>query len=87
MRPLTCEEAVQRLHAFMDRELDVNEVAEVRSHVKNCAECHSKFRFEISFHRLVRAQAGGERAPTDLRNRIVHRIGQPGGGRGLETDH
>ena len=81
MRPLTCEEALQRLHTFLDRELDVEEVAEVRTHLENCAECHSKFRFEASFSRLVRAQAGGQSAPIGLRERIVDRIGRPGGGR------
>ena len=78
MRSLTCEEALQRLHTFLDRELDVEEVAEVRSHLENCAECRSKFRFEASFSRLVRAQAGGQSAPIGLRQRIVDRIGRPG---------
>ena len=83
MKPLTCEEAAQRLHTFLDRELDVKEVAEVRTHLENCAECHSKFRFEASFRRVVRTQAGGQPAPTGLRDRI----GQPGGRRGLESDY
>ena len=82
MRPLTCEEALQRLHTFLDRELDVEEVAEVRTHLENCAECHSKFRFETSFSRVVRAQVGGQRAPIGLREKIVDRIGRPGGGQG-----
>ena len=83
MRPLTCEEAAQRLHTFLDRELDVKEAAEVRTHLKNCADCHSKFRFEASFSRVVRVQAGGQRAPIGLRERIVDRIGQPGRGTGF----
>ena len=77
MRPLTCEEAIQRLHSFLDRELDAEEVAEVRTHLENCAECRSKFRFEASFSRLVRSQAGGQSAPIGLRKRIVDRIVRP----------
>ena len=81
MRSVTCEEAAERLHTFLDRELNAEEVAEVRTHLKNCAECHSRFRFEASFRRVVRAQAGGQSAPIGLRERIVDRIGRPGGGR------
>ena len=82
MTPLTCEEAAERLHTFLDRELGVDEVAEVQTHLENCAECHSRFRFESSFNRVVRAQTGGQRAPIGLRSRISERMGRPSGGRG-----
>ena len=82
MRPLTCEEAADRLHTFLDRELNVNEVEEVQTHLENCAECHSKFRFESAFKVVVRAEAGGEHAPIGLWARIANRTGQQGGRRG-----
>ena len=81
MRSLTCEEAAERLHTFLDRELNAEEVAEVRTHLKNCAECHNKFRFEAHFRRVVRAQSRGDSAPIELRERIVDWNGRPGGGR------
>ena len=81
MRPLTCEEAAQRLHTFLDRELDVKEVAEVRTHLENCSECQSKFRFEASINRVVRSRASRQRAPIGLREKIVDRTGQSDGRR------
>jgi len=76
MRRLECGEAARRLHMFLDRELEDVEIAEVQAHLDNCEECHSKFRFEASFRRLVRARSSEQTAPTGLREGLLERLGQ-----------
>ena len=75
MRRLECEEAERRLHTFLDRELEDVEVAEVQAHLDSCRECFSRFRFEASFRRLVRARSAEQTAPTGLREGLLERLG------------
>ena len=74
MKGLDCRQAAERLHGFLDRELDVAEIVEVQAHLDNCEECHSKFRFEASFKRLVMARTSEEGASSSLRKRIADRL-------------
>ena len=83
MRRLGCEEVARRLHTFLDRELEDVEIAEVQTHLDNCRECLSRFRFEASFRRLVRARSTEQPAPAGLREGLVERLGS---GRGPGTD-
>ena len=77
MKQLDCEEAERRLHTFLDRELDEAEIAEVQAHLDDCKECHSKFRFEASFKRLVMTRSSEQAAPSGLREKLVERLQHP----------
>ena len=75
MKDIDCEEAAKRPHTFLDRELDQAEIAEVQAHLDNCEECHSKFRFEVSFKRLIKTGSSQQTAPSSLRDKLA---GGPG---------
>ena len=74
MEELDCREVAERLHGFLDRELEDAEIAEVQAHLDNCEECHSKFRFEASLKRLVMVRSSEEGASSSLRKRIADRL-------------
>ena len=86
MKQIDCEEAARRLHTFLDRELDEAEIAEVEAHLDDCKECHSKFRFEASFKRLIMARSSEQSAPAGLRERLAQRVRQRRGGRKTGDD-
>ena len=74
MKQIDCEEAERRLHTFLDRELDQVEIAEVQAHLDGCEECHSKFRFEASFKRLLLTHSSDQVASPSLRERLSNRL-------------
>ncbi len=74
MKQLDCEEAEKRLNTFLDRELDKAEIAEVQAHLDDCEECHSKFRFESSFKRLIMTRSSEQAAPSGLREKLAERL-------------
>ena len=76
MKELDCEQAAERLHTFLDRELNEAEIAEVQAHLDNCEGCFTKFRFEGSFKRLIKAGSSEQTAPSGLRDKLVGRLGQ-----------
>ena len=76
MKEIDCEQAAERLHTFLDRELDEAEVAEVQAHLDNCVECYTRFRFEGSLKRLIKAGSSKQTAPPSLRDKLAGRLGQ-----------
>jgi len=43
---LNCEECVERLYPFLDRELSEEEQRDVRTHLGLCRHCQHRFRFD-----------------------------------------
>jgi mycothiol system anti-sigma-R factor len=41
-----CQEALNKLYAYLDRELDVESVDVIRSHIGDCPPCGGAFAFE-----------------------------------------
>ncbi|HZT09105.1 MAG TPA: mycothiol system anti-sigma-R factor [Chloroflexota bacterium] len=67
---MNCDEALQLLEQFVDRELTSEEITEVQRHLGACPPCLRLFHFEENLRRLVR-RACNESAPSALRERIV----------------
>lgn len=70
---MTCEEVLEQLLAYLDRELDDTTWAEVEQHLERCRGCFSRAEFERKLKARVRA-AGESAAPGSLRARIRHLI-------------
>ena len=68
-RPLTCEEVLERLSLYLDRELDDAAWAEIDRHLELCRGCFSRAEFERRLKVRVRG-AGEQIAPASLRARI-----------------
>jgi mycothiol system anti-sigma-R factor len=61
---------MRALEAYVDRELDEQEVIEVRQHLEFCPPCEERFRFEAGVKRLVRVCCEQDRAPVELREKL-----------------
>lgn len=69
MEPLNrfgCEEVFQRLDAYLDRELSVDEMRLVREHLETCAKCAREHQFEMVVLDEVRRKLRRISVPEDL---------------------
>lgn len=66
---ISCEEVIERLFDYLDRELDAETSAEIDRHLKRCHDCFSHADFERQLRERV-ASSGTQKAPERLRRRI-----------------
>ena len=66
----SCQEALRRLHTFVDRELSEEEAREVHTHLDACPPCREHFVFQAEMKTLVHACVCRDTAPPELRARI-----------------
>ncbi len=76
---LDCGDCLERLYAYLDRELAPKESSAVRTHLDECVGCEDNFAVEERFLKLVRDCCTEDVAPNELRNRIVTRLRTEGG--------
>ena len=83
---MTCQELAVHIDAFLDDELFVMENLRVQAHLVFCQECRKIVESEAKLRNLIEADAVAERAPAQLRERILRSIGErpsPGRSRAL----
>ena len=66
---LTCEEVIERIFDYLDRELDETTRDQIERHLETCRDCFTRAEFEERLRRKIRA-AGSQRAPDQLQRRI-----------------
>jgi anti-sigma factor (TIGR02949 family) len=66
---LSCEEVLQHLFAYLDRELDAATSADIERHLETCRGCFSRAEFEQRLKARVR-ETGSSQASENLRSRI-----------------
>jgi mycothiol system anti-sigma-R factor len=71
---MDCADCLERLYAYLDRELAPAEVTAVRAHLDDCGGCEDSFVLEQRFLARVRDCCQEDVAPTELRTRIVARL-------------
>lgn len=71
---MDCADCLERLYAYLDRELNPDEVTEVRTHLDDCGGCDDNFVIEERFLARVRDCCAEDKAPVELRTRIVTRL-------------
>ncbi|MEV7972751.1 mycothiol system anti-sigma-R factor [Cellulomonas sp. NPDC089187] len=64
-----CDEKVDRLFAYLDRELGTADAAEVKAHIEECRPCLDEVVVDQVMKDLVK-RCCQEQAPADLRLRI-----------------
>jgi mycothiol system anti-sigma-R factor len=62
---------LQALNPYIDRELDDDDIAHVRSHLDECRGCLHQYQFQESVRRLVRVRCQELSAPEGLRAKIA----------------
>ena len=70
-----CSDALAQVVFFIDHELDDADVALIQRHLDECGPCLEKFDLERTVKSLV-ARSCGEKAPEELRDRVLLRIRQ-----------
>lgn len=68
-RALSCEEVIERLFDYLDRELDLHQKADVEWHLERCRDCFTRAEFERRLRARVAATAT-VKAPPRLHQRI-----------------
>lgn len=71
---MDCQDCLERLYQYLDRELSEDEIAVVRRHLADCPGCTDHFFFEERLIRKIHDACAGDRAPAELRERIVLRL-------------
>lgn len=66
---LSCEEVLRHLVAYLDRELDAQQAADIERHLEACRGCFDRAEFEKHLKQRV-ADTGTSAAPESLRTRI-----------------
>ncbi|HEY8807549.1 MAG TPA: mycothiol system anti-sigma-R factor [Candidatus Limnocylindria bacterium] len=75
---MDCNDCLERLYSYLDRELSATEVTEVRAHLDDCGGCEDNFVVEERFLARVRDCCHEDTAPAALRTRIVARLRMEG---------
>jgi mycothiol system anti-sigma-R factor len=74
MKHLGCDDCLERLHPYLDRELSEKELDDVRVHLDDCEGCESSFVLESVFLERLRGSATADVCPEEVRNRLILRI-------------
>lgn len=69
VRPIDCEEALQRLFEYLDAELHGEPQREMAQHLERCRSCFSRVEFEKRL-KAYTGQLGEEPVPPELEARI-----------------
>ena len=71
---LTCAQAIEKIYEFLDGELTPQAEEGIRAHLAICRKCYPNFRHEEVFLRFVEQRARMEKAPPELRRRIMQML-------------
>ena len=71
---MDCLHCHERLYAFLDREMTEAELFEVKAHLGECQGCEDSAVFEKRFLEHLRDCCTEDRAPLELRQRILTRL-------------
>ena len=69
-----CSRARLQLYEYLDGEMDPDDCARIRVHLKHCGPCLKEYDLDQMLKALVRRSCGCEAAPTELRMQILSRI-------------
>jgi mycothiol system anti-sigma-R factor len=67
---MNCQDCLERLDRYVDRELTDAEIEEVRRHLAECPPCEDHFRLQVHLKRLVKVCCDQGTAPAHLRARL-----------------
>jgi mycothiol system anti-sigma-R factor len=68
-----CEEALERLEAYLDGELPESDAPHIAEHLRECYPCTDRLSFEEHLRAIVRRDCA-EQAPPQLLERIQARL-------------
>lgn len=69
-----CQHVLDRVHAFLDHEVDTATGDEIRAHLTECEPCLDRYDVEQAVKSLVKRCCGNDKAPDSLRVSIMTTI-------------
>lgn len=79
MRPISCEEAVRALFAYLDRALSGEPLDALEMHLRRCLDCCERLEFSKQVDRVVKARLVDGTVPAGVEERLRARLAQEGG--------
>lgn len=73
-QPVDCDEALARVYEYLDGELTPEVESAIQKHLAACARCEPRFEHERLFLELLSERVRLERAPPELRRRILREL-------------
>ncbi len=73
---MNCTDVRSRLHAYLDRELELDAALAVERHLESCADCRATFESQSALQAGIRRHATYHAAPGGLARRIRSQLGQ-----------
>lgn len=70
-----CNETLDELQRFLDRELDDIARSQVEAHLAGCADCLSAFDFHAELRMVIAMKCQGDPLPPGLVQRLEHCLG------------
>lgn len=70
-----CNETLEELHRFLDRELDDQARAAIADHLGDCNDCHSAFDFHAELRMVIAMKCQGDPVPPSLIMRLKACLG------------
>ena len=67
---IDCREAVRRMWAYIDHELDAKPVSEFEAHLETCQRCCGELEFSRHLREVVADKLGAPPVPPELRSWI-----------------
>ena len=68
---ISCEDALRKVHEFLDGELEDTSAEEVKQHFDMCQRCYPHLQLETAFREAVRRATVGDTAPPELRDKVT----------------
>ncbi|MGW8268585.1 MAG: zf-HC2 domain-containing protein [Longimicrobiales bacterium] len=70
-RPISCAEAIERIHEYLDGELEEAAASDVAHHFRVCQQCFPHLRLEERFREALRDAQRTEKCPDLLRAQVL----------------
>jgi len=67
---MNCQQTLQKLSQYLDRELDEGSSSELARHLAECRKCFSLAEFERHLRAIVRRSCASEQVPPSLQERL-----------------
>ena len=67
---IDCREAVRRMWAYLDHELEARPVTEFEAHLETCQRCCGELEFNRHLREIVADDERSSTMPPDLRSRL-----------------
>jgi anti-sigma factor (TIGR02949 family) len=75
---ISCQDALERLYEYLDKELDDSWQDRVTAHFDVCSRCYPHLTFERTFLDVVRKTEPTEGPPEELKGRILELLAKEG---------